>query len=304
MHEIPSVIKSRFNDFDQYAHFIKQADIEHVQLGPGSFNGALLQLVYGPVILSCHSMNQTILQRGQGIEGYTTFLIPGNMQQDFTWRKNRLKGNVIGILKSGMEHDCITIPNFYGFPVSIENDYLLNLSENLGYTNFMKLLSGIESVEIHRETAMKLHAIILKNCSDKRMNEEEILIEIPKRIIKAISETEVNYKLLKGTSRRKIFKRGQEFIHANIDTTISIMEIGNKLGVSERNLRYAFKDQSGLSPKQYLERYKLNQVRKILKSGASDRIVDVIHRFGYWHAGQFAADYKKLFGELPSQTKN
>ena len=31
-------------------------------------------------------------------------------------------------------------------------------------------------------------------------------------------------------------------------------------------------------------------------------IRDIANRYGFWHMGQFAADYKKLFGELPSKT--
>ena len=91
-------------------------------------------------------------------------------------------------------------------------------------------------------------------------------------------------------------------MHENIENPISILQICQEIGVSERNLRYAFKDQTGLSPKKYLQSYKLNQVRRILKSGNFEKIVNVSHQFGYWHTGQFAADYKKLFGELPSDT--
>ena len=32
-------------------------------------------------------------------------------------------------------------------------------------------------------------------------------------------------------------------------------------------------------------------------------IRDIANRYGFWHMGQFAADYKKLFGELLSKTK-
>ena len=297
-------MNSMFKDFDQYAHLIKQADIEHFQLDAGGFDGALFQLIYGPVILSRHSMNRTILQRGKGIEGYTTFLIPGNMRQDFIWRKRRLKGNVIGILQGGMEHNCITKPNFYGLPVSIENNYLKSLSLNLGYPDFLSLLNKKESFVIPIELALKLHYVIQKNCSDNMANKEDILFEIPKKIIEAISETVIDNQFLQGGSRRRIFRKGQEFMHEHLENPISILGLCREIGVSERNLRYAFKDQTGLSPKQYLQRYKLNQVRKLLKSGNFERIVDVGHRFGYWHTGQFAADYKNLFGELPSETKN
>lgn len=31
-------------------------------------------------------------------------------------------------------------------------------------------------------------------------------------------------------------------------------------------------------------------------------INEAAQRWGFWHAGEFAADYRLLFGELPSQT--
>jgi len=31
-------------------------------------------------------------------------------------------------------------------------------------------------------------------------------------------------------------------------------------------------------------------------------VADVANRHGFWHMGQFAKDYRKTFGELPSET--
>ena len=31
---------------------------------------------------------------------------------------------------------------------------------------------------------------------------------------------------------------------------------------------------------------------------------NVAHRWGFWHMGQFARDYRRLFGELPSETRD
>ena len=50
-----------FKDFDEYAKFIRQADIEQSQLSQGSFKGKLNQLIHGPIMMSQHQMNQKIL---------------------------------------------------------------------------------------------------------------------------------------------------------------------------------------------------------------------------------------------------
>ncbi|MEO1130540.1 MAG: helix-turn-helix domain-containing protein, partial [Planctomycetota bacterium] len=40
-----------------------------------------------------------------------------------------------------------------------------------------------------------------------------------------------------------------------------------------------------------------------LRSARSDvRIADVAGAHGFWHMGQFAADYRRMFGERPSET--
>ena len=33
-------------------------------------------------------------------------------------------------------------------------------------------------------------------------------------------------------------------------------------------------------------------------------VQEIAQRWGFWHTGEFAADYRRLFGELPSQTFN
>jgi AraC-like DNA-binding protein len=38
--------------------------------------------------------------------------------------------------------------------------------------------------------------------------------------------------------------------------------------------------------------------------GPYSAITDVANEWGFWHMGQFAADYQSQFGELPSETRN
>ena len=57
----------------------------------------------------------------------------------------------------------------------------------------------------------------------------------------------------------------------------------------------------GTSPLAYLHDLRLDRVRVDLAAGAGP-VTDVAMRWGLHHMGRFAADYKRRFGELPSQT--
>jgi AraC family ethanolamine operon transcriptional activator len=84
----------------------------------------------------------------------------------------------------------------------------------------------------------------------------------------------------------------------------TILDICQAAGVSQRTLEYAFLERFGVTPKTYLQAYRLNGVRKTLRQADPEatKIVDVANRWGFWHMGQFARDYQKLSGELPSET--
>lgn len=87
---------------------------------------------------------------------------------------------------------------------------------------------------------------------------------------------------------------------ASRDGPLSVAELVAVLGVSRRNLQYAFQDALGVNPASYLRTERLNRVRRAL--GDADSVTEAATRFGFWHFGHFANDYRALFGELPSDT--
>jgi AraC family ethanolamine operon transcriptional activator len=292
-----------FNDFDAFAEMINQANLEQSQIDIGNFQGSLTQVSQGPVIIGLHKMNRTILQEGAGIKGYTTFLITGNMEQDFSWRKNCLGGDRIGILKSGMEHSCITLPNFIGMPVSISDDYLVEISNVLGYPNFIKHINKSEVILIDKNKAKQIHRIIIFLCNSNNFDKSLLLFHLPRLIISSIEAGLKEDTIVNSTSRSIIFKRAQDYIFENIEHSINILDLCKEIGVSERNLRYVFKENIGISPCKFVRNVKLNKVRKLLKSSDQKQMVNSLaNQLGFWHAGQFAKDYKNIFGELPSES--
>jgi AraC family ethanolamine operon transcriptional activator len=105
-------------------------------------------------------------------------------------------------------------------------------------------------------------------------------------------------------TRQLALKKAVDFINASPEIVIAVNDLCRITGVSERTLQYAFKEHFGISPKRYLINVRLNAVRRALKRAVEGEvtITGIAHRFGFWHMGQFATDYRKLFGESPSKT--
>jgi AraC-like DNA-binding protein len=78
-------------------------------------------------------------------------------------------------------------------------------------------------------------------------------------------------------------------------------DLADQLGVSDRTLRSAVLDLTGMSLHRYVRMKRLSTSREKLQSGATS-VKSVALECGFWHLSDFAREYRLLFGELPSST--
>jgi len=129
--------------------------------------------------------------------------------------------------------------------------------------------------------------------------------EIPERLIDLFSSgIPVN---LKPSSAQRIraIEKFIEYINEFSDDRLTVLDFCKRTNVAKRTLEYATQDRFNTSPKKYLNAHRLNNVKKELRKSSSSstkKIADIANQHGFWHMGQFAKDYKILFGELPSDT--
>jgi AraC family ethanolamine operon transcriptional activator len=107
----------------------------------------------------------------------------------------------------------------------------------------------------------------------------------------------------RAASRYRLARRSIDFMTAHLDRALTVEDLCAEADVSERTLQYAFRDLFGVSPMAYFKAQKLHAVRLALKAAARDgaSVHDVARRWGFIHTGNFAADYFRQFGELPSR---
>jgi len=86
-------------------------------------------------------------------------------------------------------------------------------------------------------------------------------------------------------------------------TPLTIRDLCQAVGASERTLHLAFRQHLGTTPKAHLKALRLNAVRRDLRAAPPGTgVMDVAMRWGFFHAGWLSQDYRRMFGESPSTT--
>lgn len=95
-----------------------------------------------------------------------------------------------------------------------------------------------------------------------------------------------------------------EMIEDAPNMVVTISDLVVATGVSERTLRSGFHKFFGVSPRTYMQLRQFHQARKLLSDGrpGESSVSEVATSLGFWDFGRFAAKYKRLFGEFPSDT--
>ncbi|WP_252741773.1 helix-turn-helix domain-containing protein [Robiginitalea marina] len=97
-----------------------------------------------------------------------------------------------------------------------------------------------------------------------------------------------------------------EFIHQTIRSgkDVDVEALVDLYGGPMRTLYYNFKKYTGFTPHRYIKNLRLAMAQKLLKVAdpSFTEVRAIAYQLGFMHLGQFSADYKGLFGEVPSET--
>jgi AraC family transcriptional regulator, ethanolamine operon transcriptional activator len=100
------------------------------------------------------------------------------------------------------------------------------------------------------------------------------------------------------------FRRAVDFMRANLHRDIYLDELARAAGMSDRALRYTFADLLDVSPTRYLALLRLHEASRRLSAAGASRlsVKSVAMSCGWWDLSRFAANYRRAFGEHPSDT--
>jgi AraC family transcriptional regulator, ethanolamine operon transcriptional activator len=307
--------KHTFDEIEKVTETVRGWELELFQLDKGKFSGDLMQAGNNLVILTYFKSNRKIEMRGKAPKQMITFGIPLFNISPIIWQKHTITEKRVQTYKPGAELNGITPPGFETFTISIAEIYFDELVKTIGDDNNIYLNIENESLMCDEENIDRMHNF-LNRFNDIIKDEQSgssddqfrriIEVEIPGRLIDLISSG-IPVKLKPSSAQRNLaLKKFAEYINEFSDDRLTVLDFCRRTGVGKRTLEYAVQEQFNNSPKKYINALRLNNVKKELRNSysSSTKVIDVANQHGFWHMGQFAKDYKLMFGELPSDTLN
>lgn len=303
-----------FTDVDRFTEFFAYRGVQIIQLTAGSLQSEFLSIQIGKLYFIIHQANEGIQAWGEDLKGYVNFMMAwfGDEGEFYSHRRPidpqrtifGFNGGEVDLVASqGGTTVSILIPveTFSAYADQLQRH---DLDDRFLSKNHVNLLpTGMREIKDYLKQLFWLAehkpSWLQKSHVANLVTDDFLPLLISKIPIKCNSKLS-----LKPSRRAKLIAQAEQEMLANLEKTLTLKELAQKLESSSSALSYGFQDLFGISPMRYLKVRRLNAVRQCLKASSPEScsIAILASQFGFWSAGHFARDYKAMFGELPSVT--
>lgn len=296
-------------DIDEHAATQPDWSLRYEQLSAGRFRGVVDHVQLPGVRLVDEVASTAMHQRGQLGRGSFGFAMAVDLRGDAIFNGQRIDGCSI-MVGSTDDLDLVTPSDFRLIALVVSEEILQPLWHHM----YQKPLSAwlrtqvvTQATSAAASAVRDLHLTAMAATASAGFDEraaialrDSVLMEWIEALPAAIAAPD----LKSMAARRKVVDRVCGLMLSPVGEPLSFHAICRHVGASPRKVEYCFHDVLGVSPARYLRAVRLNRARRDLREAAAAnvRVLDVASRWGFWHLGQFAQDYKRQFGELPSQT--
>jgi AraC family ethanolamine operon transcriptional activator len=283
-------------------------DVRYAQLGTGQRRSRYLGLHTASLQLSVEHWSLGMLKMGRVPRGSVTFLVPvGRTGASRIQGRPVASGDVV-VLFDGEELDYRSSGPAQFVSVSIDRAALEGhvrglLGRHLGELRLQGRSCGLRTDPVALRRVCR--EVAVRSAANPRLLRDAALAsQLERKLVKALlSQFETTREPEVPSRSRTLARMAEAWLRQNLAEPPTIAVLCGALHASERTLHEAFREHLGTTPKAYVKILRLNAARQDLLRGlARKRVTDVALDWGFVHFGWFSQDYRRLFGEAPSQT--
>lgn len=204
------------------------------------------------------------------------------------------------------DFELVTPDAFDIYGIVVKEEVLLRAAEREGRTLNLSNLEQASRLTVDHQKLDQVRYVLERvvNHSANGLNTQLQRDLATTALLALLSEENLSTETAASYAHRKqVVDKVKTHLAGNPNAAVSMTEHCELTHVSRRTLQYSFESILGISPLQFLRTTRLNQVRRALSDPQLESPIAVVAaNWGFWHPGQFARDYKALFGENPSET--
>jgi len=278
-------------------------DIDFRQLTPGPQAIPATVVAGNHVALLRMNLNRSYHQCAYPPRGTITFGVPEKGAEDWFGASYPDQSILPFNLASGV--DMVSRGGFLAYTISFAEDFLWYVAETFQLPVADVLYAPSSGAFIPDSEAVQNLRFLIRSHfrNDKTPLDSEQETALAIELLRAGAGEVAIVKSCTPVVRRKAVARALEYIDQCQGEVVAVGQLCAATGISWRTLTRAFHERFGLGPKAYLNRLRLSSVRTQLSTGDGEVVIaDIANSQDFWHMGQFARDYRLVYGELPSET--
>ncbi|WP_396333903.1 helix-turn-helix domain-containing protein [Burkholderia anthina] len=300
---------STFKDVHEQARGIDGWKLDYTQISCGRFEGNVKVARLGGVRLVLEQRNKVILSRGSTPSNRLVVTVPLELEGHSCMCGEKSNRDSLHVFSSSPNFEFYSPERHVLVNVEVDIDQLSNtlltpLAERLRAEAHMPV------VPMTPDVAESLRALVnlglqsstmgtsssAEHASRSKLMEQTILFGVSE-VMEANASSDNGSREIKHWATVNLVRERLE----NPETCpLSIAELCVQLRLSRRTVQNAFQQALDINPIAYLRAVRLNYVKRDLRLGQS--VTEAALRWGFFQLGAFAQDYRRMFGELPSET--
>lgn len=302
-------------DVDDHAACLTNWHQRYDQLSAGPFSGVFEEFWFGGVQVFREGLNQSVHQVGQPWPGSRTFALPASLEGTGCSSGAVFDRHSVITLGRSDELDFRTPRQLELLACTANSEMLSDYATQVDHRDLEAELAGRKMAPATPRQVEALRALLSTMMASLRatpdiLRHAQMRKALEQGLFAALLDTvctpaDAPTAPPSGRTRHYVVARARDYMQAHIEEPITVADLCVELGVSRRTLQYSFHDVLDLNPVKSLRAMRLNAVRRALKQadpGGRTTVGDIAARWGFWHLSHFAAEYKAMFGELPSET--
>lgn len=308
-----SITLDRFNDFHTYGASAPEWNQRYQQISRGTMRSLMTEVTVAGTHLFWKTLSQRVVQQGCLPVGKLCFALLARTTGPARMQGREVTDDSLFVLRGGEEFVLHRPAQMELLAVTVDAQQFTRLLSEQQDAKALQALLGQRSVDVAPAALARLRARLGPMLA---WGEGGTAYALPRRsdvameglvhalLLGAMRTASRDARRGKGMSAHVLVSECHRMTLAAPEAPCSIDELCTRLRTSRRSLQHSFQAVAQTTPVDYLRSLRLNLVRRALHATTrhESSIGDIASNAGFSQLSHFAAEYKRLFDELPSQT--